>query len=164
MKGVDRTSNVLVAYASKHGSTREVAEVICATLQERGDRVELRPADDVRGSIGRPDLVVLGGAIYAGGWHHDAHRFLRKHRRELSEVPLAVFGMGPRVGTEEGWQRSRGQLDQALAKRGWLTPVAVTVFGGVDPVERKGDPRRDLRDWDVIRAWAGEVAGLASTP
>jgi menaquinone-dependent protoporphyrinogen oxidase len=157
---VDRTSNVLVVYASKHGSTREVAEVISATLQERGDRVELRTAGGVRGSIGHPDLVVLGGAIYAGRWHHDAHRFLRKHRRELSGVPVAVFGMGPRVGTEESWHRSRSQLDHALARRGWLKPVAVTVFGGVDPSQRDREPRRDLRDWDAIRAWAGGIAAL----
>ena len=56
------TSNVLVAYASKHGSTREVAEVISSALQERGDRVEVRPAGNVCGSLGHPDLVVLGGS------------------------------------------------------------------------------------------------------
>lgn len=33
--------------------------------------------------------------------HRDAHRFLRRHRRELAAVPVAVFGMGPREGTEE---------------------------------------------------------------
>ena len=103
------TSSILVAYGTKHGSTREVAEAISAALREHGDHVELRPAREVRGSIGRRDLVVLGGSIYSGRWHRDARRFLKRHRKELVSIPVAVFGMGPRSGSEEGWQRSRSQ-------------------------------------------------------
>ncbi len=114
---VVRAANVLVAYATKHGSTREVAESISATLGELGADVELRPARDVRGSIADRDLIVLGAPIYSGRWHRDAHRFLKRHRKDLLTVPVAVFGMGPRSGSEEGWQRSRSQLDRALAKR-----------------------------------------------
>jgi len=44
----------------------------------------------------RPGLVILGGAIYTGRWHRDAHRFLRRNRRELAGIPIAVFGMAPR--------------------------------------------------------------------
>jgi menaquinone-dependent protoporphyrinogen oxidase len=157
---VAQTSNVLVVYATKHGSTREVAEAISVTLRERGAEVELRPARDVREPIGGRDLIVLGAALYSGRWHNDAHRFLKRHRKELS-VPVAVFGMGPRDPSEEAWQRSRAQLDRALAKHDWLRPVAVAVFGGVDPPKREGGPRRDLRDWDAVRAWASQVTGLA---
>jgi menaquinone-dependent protoporphyrinogen oxidase len=156
-----QTSNVLVVYATKHGSTREVAEAISATLQEHGAEVELRSARDVRERIGGRDLIVLGGAIYSGRWHNDAHRFLKRHRKELLNVPVAVFGMGPRNSSEDAWRRSRGQLDRALAKREWLRPATVALFGGVDPPKREGEARRDLRDWDAVRAWAGEVSGLA---
>ena len=158
---VAQTSKALVVYATKHGSTREVAEAISATLREHGAEVELRSARDVREPIGDRDLIVLGAAIYSGRWHNDAHRFLKRHRKELLKVPVAVFGMGPRDRSEEVWHRSRSQLDRALAKHDWLRPVAVAVFGGVDPPKREGEPRRDLRDWDTVRTWAGEVAGLA---
>ena len=153
--------SVLVAYASKHGSTQEVAEAIAATIQGHDVDVDIRPAPTVGRSIGDPELVVLGAPLYSGRWHRDAHRFLKRHRSELMSVPVAVFGMGPRDPSEEAWQRARGQLDRALAKRGWLRPVAVAVFGGVDPTEREGKPKRDLRNWDEIRAWALQVAGLA---
>jgi menaquinone-dependent protoporphyrinogen oxidase len=149
---------ILVAFASKHGSTHEVAEAIAATLGERGAQVELRPGRDVRGPVSDRELVVVGAPIYSGRWHRDAHRFLKRHRKELMRVPVAVFGMGPREPSEEAWQRSRRQLDRALAKRDWLRPVAVAVFGGVDPAPREGKPRRDLRDWDAIRAWASGIA------
>lgn len=144
--------DILVTYATKNGSTQQVAEAIAATLRENA---ELRPASQVRDSLAGRDLVVLGGALYSGRWHRDAHRFLKRHRKELTAgVPIAVFGMGPRTDDEEAWRHSRAQLDRALAKRNWLTPVAVTVFGGVDPPGRTKRQRRDMRDWDAIRDWA----------
>ena len=153
--------NVLLAYATRNGSTREVAEAVAATLREHDAQVVLLPARAAREPVAGYDLVVLGAPLYSGRWHRDAHRFLRRHREELAGVPVAVFGMGPRSDTEDAWQRSRAQLDRALAKRSWLAPVAVTVFGGVDPPGRGGRERRDLRDWDTIRAWAADALGAA---
>ena len=97
------------------------------------------------------DLVVLGAPIYSGRWHRDAHRFLKRHRTTSRWSPLPYSPWGPRSGDEEGWQRSRAQLDRALAKRGWLAYVAVAVFGGVDPPKERHGERRDLRDWEAIR-------------
>ena len=150
--------HALVAYATKHGSTQQVAEAIANTLQAHGAQVEIRPAREVHEPIGDQDLVVLGAPIYSGRWHRDAHRFLKRHRDELLAVPVAVFGMGPREPGQEAWQRSRRQLDRALAKRNWLKPSAVTVFGGVDPPKPGAEQRRDLRNWDTIRTWADQIA------
>ena len=153
-------SRILVAYATKNGSTREVAEAIAATLHDRGVAVDVHPARGIRGSVAGWNLVVVGAPIYSGRWHHDAHRFLKRHRDELRQIPVVVFGMGPRDGAEEAWRRSRSQLDRALAKREWLAPVATAVFGGVDPPKRADQARRDLRDWDAIRAWAADIPRL----
>jgi menaquinone-dependent protoporphyrinogen oxidase len=38
---------ILVAYASRYGSTQEVAETIGTTLREHGLRVDVRPAAEV---------------------------------------------------------------------------------------------------------------------
>lgn len=100
-------------------------------------------------------LVVVGGAIYSGRWPTNAHRFLKRHRRELARVPAAVFGLGPRNDETEAWTRSRTQLDRALAKRGWLRPVTVAVFGGVDPKPKRDQPPRDLRDWNASDTCSG---------
>ena len=62
---------ILVAYGTKHGSTREVAQAVAETLEEHGLEVETSPAariDDVKPYAG----VVIGGAIYMGRWHPDA--------------------------------------------------------------------------------------------
>ena len=153
--------NVLVAYATKNGSTQEVASAIAASLREHGAQVALLPARAVREPVAGYNLVVLGAPLYSGRWHRDARGFLRRHRRELSGAAVAVFGMGPRTGAEEAWRRSRAQLDRVLVKRAWLDPIAVTVFGGVDPPGRGKGPRRDLRNWDIIRAWAATALAAA---
>lgn len=155
--------NVLVAYATRHGSTREVAEAVVGTLRSCGADVRLQAVRDVRSLAPRFDLVVLGAPIYSGRWHRDAHRFLRRHRHELDSVPVAVFGMGPREPDPQAWLRSREQLDRALAKHSWLEPAAVTLFGGTDPPKRDRK-RRDLRDWAQIEAFARSIASLAGRP
>jgi len=137
-----------------------VAEAVAATLHDGGVAVDVRPARDVRNSLVGWDVVVVGAPIHSGRWHTDAHRFLKRHRGELRQMPVVVFGIGPRGGTEEAWRRCRSQLDRALAKRDRLAPAATTVFGGVDPPKRAEQARRDLRDWDAIRAWATDIPRL----
>jgi len=154
---------VLVAYASRHGSTREVAERICETIQATGLRAHLRPAlgvDDLEGYSG----VVLGGALYLGRLHRHAHRFLRRHEAELAGRPLAVFGSGPTDEDPVHRHQSREQLDAALARYD-LDPVAVEVFGGrLDPSQLHFPfnrmPAGDVRDWDAIAAWARSLPEL----
>ena len=51
---------------------------------------------------------------------------------------------------------------RALAKWAWLAPVAVTIFGGVDPPGRGKRPQRDLRNWQTIHAWATETLATAT--
>ena len=76
--------DVLMAYATKNGSTRQVAEAITAALREGGAQVTILPARAVRESAAGYNLVVLGAPLYSGRWHRDAHRFLKRHRRDLA--------------------------------------------------------------------------------
>src|SRR5436305_11859585 len=114
----------LVSYGTKHGSTREVAEAIAETLRERGLEVDVLPADKVD-DVTPYDGVVLGGAIYMGRWHPASIDFLRLHRHALAELPLAVFGMGPRELDAAAVAESRQQLDHALERVPEVHPVAL---------------------------------------
>ncbi len=147
--------DVLVVYGSRNGSTREAAETFAATLRGDGREVTLAEAERMRDPVTGYRLVVVGGSLYNGRWHTGAHHFLRRHRRELAEIPVAVFALGPRRDLPEAWARSRSQLDGALRRRSWLRPVAVTVFGGVDPPKR--ERHADLRDPALIEGWARSV-------
>jgi menaquinone-dependent protoporphyrinogen oxidase len=152
----------LVAYATKHGSTREVAEAITRVLDERGLEVEVCAAREVA-TLEPYDGVVLGGALYTGRWHPDARAFLKRHRGALTALPVAVFGIGPRTAAANEVADSRAQLDKALAAVPEVEPVSVAIFGGVvDPARLRFPfnrmPASDARDWDAIDAWAAHVA------
>jgi len=163
------TKRILVAYATKSGSTREVAEAVAATLGADGADVDCIPARAVE-TVDPYDSVVLGGGLYTGRLHKEAQRFLHDHRAELARLPFAVFAMGPDELTEEKVAQSRRQLDHALAKVPEVRPVAITIFGGVVNPEKlrfpfNRMPACDARDWHAIDAWAEEVAGaFAGTP
>jgi len=154
--------SILIAYATKHGSTREVADSLAAALREHDLDVTMLPAaqvDDLSPYAG----VVVGGSLYTGRWHPDALDFLKRHRSALEALPVAVFAMGPRTMETHDVAQSRAQLDRALAKVSGVDPFAVTVFGGVlDPRKLRFPfnrmPASDARDWDAVHAWAGEIA------
>jgi menaquinone-dependent protoporphyrinogen oxidase len=159
---------VLIAYASKHGTTRAVAEAVAQTLEDRGLAVEIEEAGRVR-DVTRYDAVVVGGGLYMGKWHVDARRLLKRHREALAGKRLAVFGMGPDSLEESKVAESRKQLDRALATVPELEPIAVTIFGGAlepeswrFPLNRL--PAFDARNWDAIQDWAVDlVAKLSPT-
>ena len=155
-------TTVLVAYATKRGSTREVAEKVAEVLREEGCEAFLRSADEVR-SLGEYDAVVVGAGLYMGKLHRDARRLLARKHAELAELPVAVFAMGPTTLEPDDVAGSRAQLDAGLAKVPDVVPVATAIFGGVldpdtFPFPLNRLPASDARDWDAIRAWAREVA------
>ena len=162
------SKSVLVAYATRYGSTQEVAEAIGETLREQGLAAEVRPMREVCTLEGY-DAVVLGAALYMYRWHKDARRFLSRQREALKGLPVAIFALGPVKSPrdEEEWRGSRDQLDGELAKHPWLKPVAVEILGGkFDPATLRfpmnvfagSEPASDNRDWAAIRAWASDLA------
>ncbi|HEX4804544.1 MAG TPA: flavodoxin domain-containing protein [Conexibacter sp.] len=160
-------ARVLVAYASKRGSTAEIADAIAATLREAGDTVDCVEVGAVPALDGY-HAVVLGSAVYMRRWRGDARRFLRKHRRELARLPLWVFSSGPTgdpANDDDAWTEPAHTIRKA-EEVGARDHV---VFGGRVPIEPHGFAQRamvdntpaewrDRRDWDAIRAWARGIA------
>jgi menaquinone-dependent protoporphyrinogen oxidase len=145
---------VLVAYATKRGSTREVAFDVARVIRESGLEVEISPAREVK-SLDRYSTVVLGGALYMGRWHKHARKLLKRMRSELESQPLAVFAMGPGSTEPEAIGRVGAQLKRALDAVPEVHPFSTAIFGGVI-VKKKTNV--DARDWDAIQAWAEAVA------
>ncbi len=161
-------TSILIVYATRYGSTREVADAVGARLRERGLTVEARRARDVR-SLDGFSAVVLGSPLYIGSLLREARKFLNRCRTALCQIPVAIFALGPVHGGKE-LEDARTQLAAALAKLPWLKPVATEVFvGRYDPAKLRfpdsllavlpasplhGLPAHDGRDWPAIRAWA----------
>ena len=154
--------SILLAYASRYGSTQEVAETITAALRQTGLEVDIQPMQEVK-RLDKYDAVVLGAAIYNAKLHPDAHHFLSQHQETLRQRPVAIFALGPLSTSDAAMLRSHHQLDKELEKYTWLKPVALEMFvGKLDPsklgfFERLVTSASDHRDWDAIRAWANSL-------
>jgi menaquinone-dependent protoporphyrinogen oxidase len=173
------SDSILVGYATRYGSTQEVAEAVAATLRESGLEVDLQLMRQVRTLEGYR-AVVLGAPLYIGRWPKDAQRFLSLHQEALAQRPVAIFTIGPTRPDEKDWKGVQTQLDQELARYPWLTPMASKVFGGkYDPAKLRfldkllatlpasplhEMPASDLRDWTAIRAWASKLATQLALP
>lgn len=155
---------VLVAYASKHGSTAEVAEGITDALVDRHVAVELLAATDVR-DVARYDAVIVGSAVYYGRWLAAAHGLLVQHRQELLAKPVWVFSVGripqrPEIdiaAPQVVWLLATSGAREHQSFAGRLTPA------GLDWRERSAvrvvrAPYGDYLDWPQIVAWAEGIA------
>lgn len=80
--------SVLVAYATKYGTTKSIAERV-ATEVPGGKAVEI--AGDRTPDPGRYDLVVIGGPVYAGKILSTVPKYCEEHRDVLTRVPVALF-------------------------------------------------------------------------
>ena len=156
------SARVLVAYATKLGSTGEIAETIAQVLHDGGHRALALPARDVR-SLDEWDAVILGSALYAAHWQKDAHRFTERFHEGLKARPLWLFSGGP-------LDRRLARADQPITPYGaeitaGLGARAHRTFGGrlspdaaVDPQVLQTHRIGDFRDWQSIVDYAYRIS------
>jgi menaquinone-dependent protoporphyrinogen oxidase len=173
---------ILVAYASRHGATKGIAERVARTLEGTGLEVALRPVKDA-GPLYDYDAFVIGSAAYMGGWLGEATAFVRRHRELLADRPVWLFSSGP-IGTDLVDAKGRDQLEASRPKEfaefvRTIQPRDQRVFFGaydaddnpvgvaeglmakfvrLAPVVRNALPEGDFRDWPAIEAWADAIA------
>jgi menaquinone-dependent protoporphyrinogen oxidase len=160
---------VLVAYATKHGGTQEIAERIGEVLRQAGLHADVLPAGRVD-DLASYQAVVLGSGVYIGRWRKEAARFLKANEQLLAERLVWLFSSGPTgegdpVELTDGWRLPGGL--QPIADR--IQPRDIVVFHGVLDEHKLGAvekwmiknvkaPSGDFRDWDAIIAWAMGIA------
>jgi menaquinone-dependent protoporphyrinogen oxidase len=156
---------ILVAYASKHGSTQEIAERIAGKLRQLGKEAEVQPVEAVK-DAGRYEAVVIGSAVYYGSWLKEATEWVHHNQAILAQRPVWLFSVGP-LGTEvtdtEQQPRETAEFQQTLKPRDQHT-----FFGALDHhrlsfpermvVKAVRAPEGDFRDWEAIDAWAATIA------
>src|SRR5947209_5120607 len=156
---------VLVAYASKHGSTQGIAERIAEKLRQLGKQAEVRPVDAVE-NPGSYEALVIGSAVYYGSWLKEATEWVHRNQAVLAGHPVWLFSSGP-LGTEvkdtEPQPKEMAEFQQAIRPRDERI-----FFGALDHnrlsfaermvVKAVRAPQGDFRDWQAIDAWAESIA------
>ncbi|MER7251365.1 flavodoxin domain-containing protein [Kribbella sp. NPDC000426] len=162
------TVKVLVAYATKMGSTASIAAAIGSELRDAGCDVDVHELGAVQ-AVTPYDAVVLGSAIYQRRWMPEAVRFLRRHERQLTARPVWLFHSGPLGAARD--QDQPVPPDVARLARLVHAPAVKTLAGELqaDAVTHHRDLERlvgDSRDWQKIRAWSRDIAAalLTSAP
>ena len=156
---------VLVATASRHGATDEIAAEIGRRLSDRGLDAVVVAVGDVTGLDGY-DAVVLGSAVYMGRWLKEARQFVEAHSDELRARPTWLFSSGPIGDPPRPEEQEKGTTDEIVAATGARDHQVFSGKvdkGGLSFPERAvvravGAAEGDYRDWDEIRAWATEIA------
>lgn len=163
--------HLLVAVASKHGSTGEIAAQIGAVLREAGHEVTVRRIQDVE-SVTPYDAVVVGSAVYMGKWMDEAHQFVDRCNPGLRQKPVWLFSCGSLPSDKQREWVARSEQEGLIAATGALD---YHLFAGkIDPaslrlaeklvIKAVHAPPGDYRDWEEIGAWASGIAATLPAP
>ena len=164
------SSKILITYATRSGSTIEVAERIATILSRAGAGVDVLPIKNIAGSDGLHmyRAIIVGSAIRRGKWLPEASDFVKQYQNVLAKIPLAYFTvcMTLEPDTPENRQRAEAFLDPVHAM---VKPQAEAFFAGkYDPdrvsladrlmLQMVGTPEGDFRDWAAIENWAATLS------
>lgn len=161
---------ILVAYATCHGSTAEIARRIASRLESPADAVDCRAMSDVSDLDGY-EAVVAGSPIHDQDWLAEATGFVSRFASALEMLPVWLFSVGMPAALPrrlQGWAMQ--EQDQMAAKLSpFVHPRGHHLFSGVvrkDHLTPRGRAKfrltggryGDLRNWEEIDSWASAVA------
>ncbi len=168
--------NILIAYSSGYGTTREVSERIAEILrEEEGVDIEVSSIDDVD-SIENFDAVIVGSSVRADKPMANVRDFFARYSRQLQQKQLAIFAVCLAANCREGRDKVKKEyISQITAKHPELHPISTEAFGGkidfdkLNPVMQqlmkrvlektgiKTEGSVDTRDWNRIESWASDL-------
>ncbi len=163
---------ILVTYATRAGSTYEVASCVAEVLRDEGTSVDVKPIPAVH-NVKDYDAVIVGSAIRMGNWLPEAVAFVKANRESLSHIPTAYFLVSGllRDDTPEMRRKVLAFLDPV---RTILEPTSIGLFAGkidyskMDWFDRSiaeavSSSEGDWRNWKAMRQWAHDLqASLVS--
>jgi menaquinone-dependent protoporphyrinogen oxidase len=167
-------TKVLVTFASSHGATAEIAQVIGTVLRDNQLVVDVKRIEDIK-ETSSYDAIVLGSAIYVGEWMPLAKDFLLEHANTLKNQCVWLFSSGPTGDGNPVELLDGALLPQSLEEVvALIQPREVVVFGGKIDLRRlrKSErvivkaadvPKGDFRNWHAIKFWAQQIADALKT-
>jgi menaquinone-dependent protoporphyrinogen oxidase len=158
---------VLVVYATRSGTTQQIAESVGALLDKAGFNAEVHRVNEA-GSLDGYDAVVVGTAVRAGRLMAEAVRFVRKNREKLGTLPVAAFAVC--LTAKDDTPENRKAVEAYLAPlRKEIPLVSEAVLAGAIHYARLGvfarfviqkmvkAPEGDFRDAEKIAEWTRDL-------
>ncbi len=166
---------VLIAYATKYGTTKKIAEEIQDVLEEKGIESDLINVMET-GKIDAYDAVILGSPVYMGKMLVEAREFCQHYRKNAGDIWLAIFVNGIACCTP-GSAGTSPMIAAINEMHEYVRPAMKTAFAGAFSFTDLTDadaqitsmvhpPIGDFRDHEAIRVWAQDLASaiLERTP
>jgi menaquinone-dependent protoporphyrinogen oxidase len=165
----NRKMRMLIGYASRFGSTRDIAIRIAGAVRSHGNEVDVRSVDEIS-DFDPYDAVVFGSGVYDGSWTTEATDLVRRHAAVLARKPVWLFSVGsfgdrhPIVGALiKKEPKEIGEFEQTVRPRDYR------VFAGVIDLDHwpawgrllfkaLGGRAGDNRQWPDIDSWAEEIS------
>lgn len=173
------THRILVTYASRSGSTAEIAEAISKTLTEGGAQVDVIPMQAVK-DLSSYQAVIAGSAIRGSKWLPEAVQFIRAHQSTLRHIPFAMFTVCITLAMSNSEQYRAAVAGWTAPVRAIVRPLSEGLFPGMldfnklpmnwETLKLRATvamgifPRGDRRDWNAVHAWAESVKPLLTVP
>jgi len=158
---------ILVAYATRTGSTVGVAAAIGETLGARGYTVDVKPVKE-NPSLDGYQAAIIGSAVNGARWLPEAVQYVENNRSAFNRVPVALFCVHiMNMGDSE--KSIKNRLAYLNAVRPLVKPLHEAFFAGIgmEPGEKSWFIRwasrifkigeGDCRDWNKIQGWAQTV-------
>jgi len=120
-------SDILVIYASRYGSTAQVAQMIADFLNEKGHLAETADVKDAP-DVSRHNMVLLGSGIYAHKLLPEMEEFIAEQRSILASCRLGMFGVAMR--TEVIHKNGRSFGGELILDKYELNPLVKGMLHG----------------------------------
>lgn len=165
LQKVTSKQKVLVAVASKHGSTQEIADKIWRILGKRGIHADFKKIDESTDIAGY-EAFIIGSAVYIGSWLEQAKHFIERNAKDLQRSTVWLFSSGP-VGSPAKPSTEKAVniadiLVTSKAKEHRLFNGKIDKnrlnYGEKALILAVGAKEGDYRDWKEIGAWANKIA------
>jgi menaquinone-dependent protoporphyrinogen oxidase len=173
------TYTILVTYASRSGSTAEIAEAIGSALAESGVKIEVKPMQEVT-ELTSYQAVIAGSAIRGARWLPEAMQFVRVHQSTLRHIPFAMFTVCITLAMANSERYRTGVATWTAPVRAIVRPLSEGLFPGMldfhklpvnlETLKLRATvamgifPRGDHRDWAAVRSWAESLKPLLALP
>ncbi len=129
-------ARILIAFATRKGQTKKIADRIADRLAAQRHTVEMVDTDHPTAplDVERFDVVVVAAPIIAGGYPRSVARFVREHHHALQSVASVFVSVGLAVAsrTSDGRAQSLEVVEKFLEKTAFR-PGRVELVAGALP-------------------------------